>query len=86
MPRFGLDNVKYTPGNLTTSISGRILQKEAPDDLVTSIPLYALKGGKPVLLGRVFADGPETPFRIIAPAGTRKILLDPNQTLLGRPR
>jgi len=38
------------------------------------------------LLGRVFADGPETPFHVTAPAGTRKVVVDPDQTLLTRPR
>jgi len=38
-----------------------------------------------VLLGQVFADGPETSFRLTAPAGTRKVVLDPYQTLLTRP-
>jgi hypothetical protein len=38
-----------------------------------------------VLLGQVFADGPETSFHFTAPAGTRKIVLDPNRTLLTRP-
>jgi hypothetical protein len=38
----------------------------------------------PEFLRRVFADGRETSFRLSAPAGTRKILLDPEQTLLSR--
>jgi hypothetical protein len=39
-----------------------------------------------VLLGRVFADGAETRFRLSAPAGAHKLLLDPDQTVLTRPR
>jgi hypothetical protein len=35
-------------------------------------------------LRRIFADGSETPFRITAPVGTHKILIDPEQTLLSR--
>jgi len=35
-----------------------------------------------VLIGVVLADGAETPFHMSAPAGTRKILLDPKQTVL----
>ena len=86
VPRFSLDHLKITPGSRATQVSGRILQKDAPDDLVTSVPLYALLGGKPVLLGRVFADGPETPFQLAAPLGTRKILIDPNETVLATSR
>ncbi|MBV9572885.1 MAG: hypothetical protein JOY93_02435 [Acidobacteriales bacterium] len=65
-------------------MSGYVLQKFAAADLVTPVPLYASIAGKSVLLGRVFADGPETPFHLTAPAGTRKLLIDPNQTLLAR--
>jgi aminopeptidase N len=67
-------------------VSGVILQKEAPQDLVTSVPLYAVVGTRNVLLGRVFADGPETSFHMNVPAGTRKLVIDPEQTLLARVR
>jgi len=68
-------------------VSGVIRQKDAPEDLVTSVPLYAVVAGRaPVLLGRVFADGAETPFRLSAPAGTRKLLLDPKGTILTNPK
>lgn len=68
-------------------ITGSILQKDAPQDLVTSVPVYAVAGGKePVLLGRVFADGDETSFHLSAPAGTRKIVLDPFETVLRSPK
>jgi hypothetical protein len=63
--------------------SGTILQKNAPQDLVTSVPVYAVITGKQtVLLGRVFADGEESSFHLAAPAGTHKIVLDPNETIL----
>ena len=39
---------------------------------------------KSVLVGQVFADGPETQFHLTAPAGARKLVLDPNQTVLSR--
>jgi len=41
-----------------------------------------LAGRQTVLLGRVFADGGETTFRLAAPAGVHKIVLDPEQTVL----
>jgi len=84
IPRFEVRGVKYTDKPGGTTVSGTILQKDAPEDLVTPVPLYAPTGGKLVFLGRVFADGTETPFRLTAPAGTRKIVVDPNQTLLAR--
>ena len=86
VPRFELRGVKYTDKEAATAVSGVILQKDAPSDLVTPVPLYASRSGKVVLLGRVFADGPETSFHLTAPAGTRKILVDPHQTLLARTR
>jgi hypothetical protein len=43
-------------------------------------------GKQPVLLGRVFADGEETSFHLPAPAGTHKIVLDPNETVLTSPK
>jgi hypothetical protein len=84
IPRLELRSVKYIDKAKATAVSGIILQKEAPDDLVTPVPLYAAVGGKLVFLGRAFTDGAETPFHLTAPAGTRKIVVDPNQTLLAR--
>jgi len=84
VPRFELHAVKYSDKPGSTTISGLILQKDAPDNLVTSVPLYALLAGKMVLLGRVFADGPETSFHLSASPGARKVVLDPDQTLLAR--
>ena len=75
---------KYVDTAGSTTVTGTILQKDAPADLVTPVPLYAFHAGKMLLLGQVFADGPETPFHLTAPSGTRKILIDPKQTLLAR--
>lgn len=86
IPQFELHGVKYSDKPGSTTISGVIVQKDAPDTLVTSVPLYALVAGKMELLGRVFADGPETTFRLSAPSGARKVVLNLEQTLLTRPR
>ncbi len=85
MPALALSEVKITSRGTTLAATGKIVQKHAHEGLVTSVPLYADRGGKPVLLGRVFADGTETSFRFNVPAGTKKILLDPYQTVLTRP-
>ena len=66
-------------------VTGTIVQEDAPKELVTVVPVYAVLAGKNVLLGQVFADGPETSFRLSAPAGTRKVVLDPYETVLTRP-
>jgi aminopeptidase N len=86
IPRLELHDVKYVERDGSARISGTIRQSEAPEDLVTLVPVYGTGGGKSVLLGQVFADGPETAFHLTAPAGTRKAVLDPYRTLLARTR
>jgi hypothetical protein len=86
IPKLELQGVKYTEKAGATAISGTILQKSIPNELVSSVPVYAVMASKSVLIGRIFADGPETQFHLSAPLGTRKIVLDPNQTLLTRVR
>lgn len=87
LPKLELKSVKFTARTAGVSVTGTILQKDAPNDLVTSVPIYALiTGRQPILLGRVFADGAESTFRLSAPAGTHKIVLDPYNTVLTLPR
>jgi hypothetical protein len=87
LPKLELRAVKFTPKAAGLVVSGTILQKDAPQDLVTSVPVYAVVAGKQlVLLGRVFADGEESSFRLSAPAGAHKIVLDPNETILTSPK
>ena len=85
LPHLELQSVKYTQKDGGSAVTGTIVQKDAPQELVTVVPIYAVLAGKNVLLGQVFADGPETNFHLSAPQGTRKIVLDPYQTLLTRP-
>jgi hypothetical protein len=85
LPHLELHSVKYAQKPGGTAVSGTIVQKDAPQELVTVVPVYATVAGKNVLLGQVFADGPETSFHLSAPLGTRKLVLDPYQTLLTRP-
>jgi aminopeptidase N len=84
VPKLQLQGMKYAARDGSVVVTGKILQTEAPNDQVTCVPLYGQRGNnaKLVFLGQVFADGPETTFRLSAPQGTSKILLDPNQTLL----
>jgi hypothetical protein len=82
IPSIELHEVKYVEKAESTTVSGTIVQKSAVEGLVTPVPVYASISGKSVLLGRIFADGPETQFRLTAPAGTHKVVLDPYQTLL----
>ena len=83
VPHLQLENVKFTDSGHSLLATGAILQKNAPNDLVTSVPLFAqLAGNRRVLVARVFADGPDATFRISVPAGTRKLLLDPDYSVL----
>jgi hypothetical protein len=83
MPRLEARDVRITPKERGVSVAGVIAQRDAPDDLITAIPVYAVTASNStVFLGQVLADGPETSFHLNAPAGTRKIVLDPRQTVL----
>jgi hypothetical protein len=83
IPKLELKAVKFTPKGAGAVVTGTILQRGAPEDLVTSVPVYAVVAGRQmVLLGRVFADGEESSFRLPAPVGAHKIVLDPNETIL----
>jgi hypothetical protein len=87
LPKLELKGVRFTPKGTTSVVSATILQKDAPQDLVTSVPVYAVLGAKQmVLLGRVFADGEESSFRLTAPTRARKIVLDPYGTVLTAPK
>jgi hypothetical protein len=84
IPRLQLKDVKVAQRGAATLVTGKILQTEAPDELVTSVPLYGNTGKVRVLLGRVFADGKETSFRLPSPAPIKNVELDPFDTVLKR--
>lgn len=86
IPHYDLQAIKFLDRGNSTLVSGTILQKSAPKDLVTSVPVYVTLRGKNVFLGRVFAEGPETSFKLNAPLGSRRVILDPEQSLLARLR
>ncbi len=84
VPRFELQGVKLTPKEGGVTVAGKIVQKDAAKGLVTPVPVYATVAGKNFLLGRVFVDEAEAPFHFNAPPNTRKVVVDPDQTLLTR--
>ncbi|HST09883.1 MAG TPA: M1 family aminopeptidase, partial [Terriglobales bacterium] len=86
LPRFSLRNVKYDKKGAGSEVTGTILQRETPQDYVSAVPVYAVSTDKKTFLGVVLADGPETTFRLTAPSDTRKVVLDPYQTLLSAPK
>jgi len=87
IPELEAREIRITEKAGVTTVTGVIVQKDVPDDLVTAVPVYATTAGNGlVFLGEVLADGAETGFRLIAPSSVRKIVLDPKQTILTAPK
>lgn len=86
IPQFSLAHVTFSPAVAgKVKIKGVIRESHASKDLVTAIPIHAVDAqGKSHFLAFVFADDPETEFALTAPAGTKQILLDPENTILRR--
>lgn len=64
-------------------VRGKLFQSDVPRSFIASVPLYANTGlGHAVLLGNVFAAGPETRFQFITKTAPHKLLIDPQMTLL----
>jgi hypothetical protein len=77
--------VKYSvrPVAKGFQVRGKLIQKNVPDSFVLRVPIYLQgQGAKPVLLGRVVTSGEETPFQFISVASPKKLLIDPQMTLL----
>jgi hypothetical protein len=83
IPELKTRDIRISETAGVTTVTGVIVQKDAPDDLVTAVPVYATTATNTMFfLGEVLADGAETRFRLRAPSGARKIVLDPKQTIL----
>ena len=85
LPQFEVKDVRFSAAAARSSVSATIRQLDAPDDMVTSVPIYGAAGESRVYLGRVFAEGQETRFTLPVPAGVKRIVLDPNQAVLTAP-
>jgi hypothetical protein len=84
-PRFEIKDAKFSTRTGTPAVSATLRQIDAPDDLVTSIPVYGLVGDNKIYLGRVFAEGQETRITLPVPLGVKRLILDPYQTVLTAP-
>ena len=82
-PRLDIKDARFSTS--TGKVTATVQQLDAPDDLVTSIPVYGMAGEKKVYLGRVFAEGAETRITLPAPPGVKRLVLDPYQTVLTAP-
>lgn len=87
IPQLETRDIRISEKERTITVSGFIVQKDAPGDLITAVPVYGeTSSNSMIFLGEVLADGPETAFHFTAPSSLRKILLDPKQTILTAPK
>ena len=64
-------------------VRGKLFQDNVPHSFLAPVPLYAgATLGHATYLGTVVASGPETPFHFISKVDPRKIVIDPQMTLL----
>jgi hypothetical protein len=63
-------------------IRGKLYQTGVPHSFIARVPLYAAGAGHSTLLGTVIAAGAETSFHFDTSNPPRKIIVDPQMTLL----
>jgi hypothetical protein len=64
-------------------VRGKLIQNNVPDGFVLRVPIYGQgQGGKPALLGHVITSGEETPFQFVSAIMPKRLLVDPQMTLL----
>ena len=84
IPRYA---VQFTvkPQGESFLVRGTLQQSAVAESFLARVPLYATgASGKPVLLGAVVTGGASTPFHFTSRVKPKRIVIDPNQTLLWR--
>jgi hypothetical protein len=82
VPTYDLE-YSVRPGPKGFLVRGKLIQKNVPDDFVLRVPIYVQEqGSKPALLGHVVTSGEETAFQFTAGALPKRLLIDPQMTLL----
>ncbi|MGA2419188.1 MAG: M1 family aminopeptidase [Candidatus Acidiferrum sp.] len=82
IPRYHVD-FSVREADKTFTVRGTLVQDGVPRSFIAPVPLYAVASdGHRFFLGTVTAEGPKTAFHFVAPTGPRKILVDPEFTLL----
>ena len=82
IPRY---SAQYTaqPKGSGFSVSGTLTQEGVPESFIAVVPIYAQSvTGRQTLLGNVVTSGRQTQFRFLVSAGPKRLLIDPQQTLL----
>src|SRR5262249_12138218 len=70
------------PAEKGFAVRGKLLQTGVPRSFIAPVPLYFNDAGRSVYLGTVNTTGPETSFHFNAAVAPRKLLVDPQLTLL----
>ena len=81
VPHYGVE-FSVAPTEKGFSVRGKLLQSDVPRSFIAPVPLYFNDGGRHVYLGTVNTTGPETSFHFNATVAPRKLLIDPQLTLL----
>ena len=84
IPRYGLE-FKVVAQGQTFVVRGTLKQSAVAEHFLARVPLYgAGASGKPVLLGAVVTGAAETAFHFTTRVNPKRVVIDPNQTLLWR--
>jgi len=82
IPRY---SVEFTvrPQGKGFLVRGTLKQSGVPESFLAAVPLYVARaGGKPMPLGTVGTSGERTAFQFISPVQPKRLLIDPQLTLL----
>jgi hypothetical protein len=84
IPKYSVSfNARVNAARDAVTIRGRLIQEDVPENFTARVPIYAERtGGRPALLGYVTTTGKETPFTFTAKSAPKKLVVDPNLTLL----
>jgi hypothetical protein len=82
MPHY---SVKYDllPRGTAFSLDGTLTQDGVPDSFLAAVPIYAQTAtGRQILLGTVVTSGKDTHFHFLVASRPKRLLIDPQQTIL----
>jgi hypothetical protein len=63
-------------------VKGKLFQTGVARSFIASVPLYSGGAGHNAFLGTVVAAGPETSFYFVSQSPPRKLVVDPQMTIL----
>ena len=83
IPKYEVEFTARPQPDGTFVLRGKLKQTGVPANFVASVPLYLPRAaGRPAFLGNVVTNGEETTFQFTARTAPKKLLIDPNLTLL----